>query len=368
MNNFNVVKDVIPTPIETINALGCGGLRQGTITEVWGSPKSGKSTFSYQTASKFLERYPKKGIVLIIDSELSVDEIRLKHAFDLEVGTFVKSSYESPDKMEIQEDEGKDHRVILAPGMTIEMAGSMIRNLGTKYLRQGHYVLVIWDSITASQPASEYDEIVKSIKDGGIASQYSGGMMLRARVLKFELNNLLKVMYREPISILLINQATTKIGQWRSGETSGGGYGKEHNIHYKIRFSFKKSLEQKSLGISRGTYSIVDVEKSKFTPRVSNIPIYIYDDLGGVICPKLEVLEKSRDFGLIKQSGPWYSLSDELKDKVPEGKDSKFHGWENFVKNSDDLMPLLQASIIKKIREDYSLVNFTYKVFENEVE
>ena len=37
--SFNIMLDVIPTPIEILNILGCGGIRQGTIMECWGNPK-----------------------------------------------------------------------------------------------------------------------------------------------------------------------------------------------------------------------------------------------------------------------------------------------------------------------------------------
>jgi len=38
--------NVIRTPIDTLNVIGAGGLLQGTITELWGPPGSGKSAYA----------------------------------------------------------------------------------------------------------------------------------------------------------------------------------------------------------------------------------------------------------------------------------------------------------------------------------
>lgn len=71
---------VIRTPIDTVNIFGAGGIRQGTISEIYGFEKSGKSTFSYQTGGLFLSDNA-NGVVHIIDAENSVDRLRLELTF-----------------------------------------------------------------------------------------------------------------------------------------------------------------------------------------------------------------------------------------------------------------------------------------------
>ena len=52
--------DFIRTPIPFFQIMSGGGIRFSTLTELWGAPKAGKSTFCYQCAGNFLEDYGDK--------------------------------------------------------------------------------------------------------------------------------------------------------------------------------------------------------------------------------------------------------------------------------------------------------------------
>ena len=83
---YNPIIHKVPTPIDTINIVGCGGINLSTMSELWGPPRGGKSTFAYQTAGMFLKEYGEWARVLIIDAEGSADLIRLEYVFGIRPG------------------------------------------------------------------------------------------------------------------------------------------------------------------------------------------------------------------------------------------------------------------------------------------
>ena len=347
----------MPTPIGMINIMGVGGFNLRTIVECWGNPKSGKSTFTYQTAGMFLKKYKEHARVLICDSEISADFLRMEYAFDIIPGVVLDE--DGTENIV----EGGDSRVVLVPGMTIEMAASFILKYMKAWHEEGMVSLHVWDSISSSQPKSEYNEVLASVRDNKEANKWTGGMMLKPRLLAFFLNNMLAQLWSTNAIIFLINQARAKIGTYQGGEVSGGGYAFKHDIHYSLRFNYKKSFNESIGNIRMGTMSSVTMDKSKFMPKIFDIPIFIYDDRGGVIDPVDEILMIAYDLGMVKSSGGWYSFSMAAKESMPDvpGMDSKYHGWAKLmdaIKN--DMYEPLKTLLEKDIREKFALVNMAY--------
>ena len=348
-----------PMPVYDLKVPGFNNFAVKTEKSTVVVHNSGKSTFCYQTSKMFLDKYGENAALIIVDSENSVDRMRLEVVFGITIGhTHLTNG-------KVKESKSNDRRVFLIPGPTLEGAASLIRGISAKLLEEGKYVLVIWDSITASQAAKDYEDAIEAAKKGDEASLNSGGMMLRARVLKSELNRLLNVMFEQPMTVLLINQATTQINRWGGSETSGGGYGKEHNIHYKVRFNFKSGIESELLGLGKGTSSEISIEKSKFGPRADKIEIFIHDDEGGIIVPDMEVLARAQVTGTIEGKGAWYRLNQEaLPDLTDEEKELKWHGWDKVVEDASRIAPILKKALTRQIREKFKMVDMAYQYRE----
>lgn len=340
-----------------INIMGVGGFNMRTIVECWGNPKSGKSTFTYQTAGLFLKQYGEHARVLICDSEISADFLRMEYAFGIVPGVILD---EDGTENVI---EGGDPRVVLVPGMTIEMAASSILKHMKSWHDEGLVSMHIWDSISSSQPKSEYNEVLASVKDNKETNKWTGGMMLKPRLLAFYLNNMLAQLWHTNAIIFLINQARAKIGAYHGGEMSGGGYAFKHDIHYSLRFSYKKSFDQSIGNVRLGTMSSVTMDKSKFMPKIFDVPIFIYDDRGGIIDPLEEILMMALEMGAIKSTRGWYAFSDSAKEKLPDvpGIGSKFHGWTKLTEAvKQDLYRPLKKVLELDIREKFKLVDMAY--------
>ena len=128
--------ELIRTPIPMLQIVTAGGIRFSTLVELWGANKAGKSTTCYQTAGYFLEDYGEKARVKILDSETSSDFIRLL-AFGL--------------------DEENDPRVDIKPAIFLEDGFFKIFEWINE-LPEGHYMLIIWDTISSCNSKQAYDE------------------------------------------------------------------------------------------------------------------------------------------------------------------------------------------------------------------
>jgi len=361
---FNPILHKIRTPIKLFNITGVGGFEQGTLLELWGNPKSGKSTFCYQTAQAFLEDYGDTARVLILDAENSANLLRLKTVFNLK-------------PCNVGRGRDLDERVFVEPAITLEQG----MNTTLKYIKQakddGKFLLVIWDSITVSSPEKEYEEILASVESDKEVNNFSGGMMLRPRVLKFVLNQILAHSSNAPVTVLLINQATTAITRFGGREDSSGGYGLKHNIHYRIQFNWSGATQDKENdSLKTETLSQVTVNKSKHIPSLQKIPIVISDTDGGRIDPSAELITFLRDAGVIKKKGAWNTFGDELIDRYAadhgnlsddEVAKLKKNFMQNDARTRQDILDVCTWFLTGWFRDKYTLVNAAYEEYETEL-
>lgn len=360
--------NVIETPLDTLNILGAGGLREGTLTEVYGPNASGKSSFVYDVGSRFQKKYP-NGEVVIIDVETSIDYVRMKHTFDYDLdrvhprpaasledgfatitdicqgrfdfesgreGKVARKAASDVAKMGVNEykrffrgfevepswpadrtDENKqaDIETLIARGVVIDDRNSKVPP-----------TLVIWDSIAGSKPRLEVEAAIT----GEEKTMNAGGMGLRARVMEQQLAICNAQIYSAPVTVLILNQVrTTGFGTYPgpTDHNSSGGNALKHFVHYRLYFEKIKTVMDEELRSSRGTKSKVAIEKSKFSPTAHSIFIYIDDTLGGRIRHVEEIQLLAKQLGVIGSSGRWHYWAHEWE---PGGKIPKVEGAKSF--------------------------------------
>lgn len=338
-------RNKIKTPIEILNIVGAGGLEFSSMIECWGEPASGKSTFAYQVGEIFLEQYKDDAIVLILDSENSANLIRLNKVFNLR-----------PCNTPFN-DKDKDPRVFLEPAHTLEEASFTAGRYIENAVKNNKFLYIIWDSITVSRPKAEKLAFEEAIKSGDY-DQYKAGMMLKPRVLKSCLNDLLNAIYLKPVVIMLINQATTSIGKYHSSVDSSGGYGLKHDIHYRLNFELQKRLGETEL-YRTGTMSHLNINKSKHGPALTNVPVFIYDTLGGKISIGEEVPIVANTMGLITQAGGWYKIS---ADGVPESLNKSWRLPDLIA--STEAREFLKKAITDYFRKQFKLLDWAWEAVE----
>lgn len=346
--NFNPIVDVLRTPCETLNLVGAGGIPFCQQIEVWGPNRGGKSTIVYQTIEYFLEDYGDDAMVLVLDAENSVvHDLRIRRVF------------------KINKD---DPRVHFEPAQTLEEGQAHIGQYVTRAKEQGKFLVVVWDSITVSQPKAEYEEIMKLYQEEVAAEdvkEYAGGLMLKPRLLRAITGTLLSVMGNHPVVIFFINQVTAKITKFGASETSGGGNGLKHNCGTRLHMDFQKELGESEY-FKSGTMSFMNVNKSRTVPGLRKIPIFIQDQLGGRIVPGEEIAWMAKEMGMFKLAGGRYSI---VEDYLPEDAPESMRGSRYFIEwqRDQEAIQILRNVIKADFRRNFQLVNWAWEDLENEL-
>lgn len=325
---------VIRTPIDTFNVVSAGGIRVGTLMELYGPQHSGKSAFAYQVAGIAMQDDPKAEVV-ILDPEASTDFIRLKYVFNFD-----------------------ENRTTVVPCPTLEQGYDEIEKACKESAKDKKLRIVIWDSIAGSVPKCDYDNFTDDKSKG---SMFSGGISLKARVNAHFLPQVTSTVSTSNVIVMLVNQVRDKIGVYNPSGSYGrsGGRALEHAGHYRLYFKLCQKYFDEAKGVNVGTYTKVSIEKSKFGCTSKNIPIYIDDLLGGKIVTGAEVLEQCCTTGVIKGHRKWYWFAtDESKPECPK------YRWDESQKLEEDNPVLVGNQIlyeraIKELTKYYRCMSFT---------
>jgi RecA/RadA recombinase len=321
MKKFN---NSITTPIPVLNVLG--GLRHGTITELFGPSKSGKSTVAYQMLHMGMEAYP-DGKYIVLDSENALDELRLEHAFGIDCSKLDIKTFPT------LEDNFK----------------YMIDQL--KSLEPDQHCIIVWDTIAECST-----ELQSSKQDS-----YAGGRQEEARVIKFWSKQLVAVLHDKKAHVVVLNQVYH--GE-HGAYVSGGGEAFKHNCHYTFKFKIEK-VYYDEYNTATATFSRVTTDKSRFFPAIKDIPLWIDSSLGGVIDYERSLILAGVEYGLVQKSkngyywigAPKSELSDEEYGRIKKYLAADFQ-------NQKELMLELEDEFEKFFRKRYRLIDLMYSTYE----
>jgi RecA/RadA recombinase len=386
---LSFIYNTIRTPSDFVNIVCGGGIKEGTIVEIWGSPTGGKSAFSYQTAANYLEDHP-EAQVWIIDPETSTDYIRLKFTFRLPVDSDRVQVFPAPTleagfavitkactlieewKTAPTEEEGKklskkefaklcekwsidpesDDRVIEL--LQIRMKGG---------LRSGPCprILLIYDTIAVSRPALEVEAYLQALGETNLEDSSDinpkanpGGLNLKPRVMERCLALACGQMYGLPVTLILLNQA--RMGGFGSFQgpslTSSGGFALKHYIHYRIAIEPVKKIFDEVRHANVGTQSKLAISKSKFCPTSNDVRIVIDDTVGGKIIPSEEAALLCQKIGILESSGAWWRFTDE-----PNPKSLR---WVDIAGN-DEMRRVCYEKLVHHFRRNYMTIDLLYE-------
>lgn len=361
---YDPILDLVETPIIAANILNGGGVSMNSIMEAWGNSMSGKSTTWYQTAGMFLKQYGKRARVLIGDVEASANVLRLSKVFDIGIG-FLENEEGEVQEADPDVFDHIDERVTLCRAATVEGLCGRIRTHMARAKREGTFLLVIWDSLTASVPKTEAEEYARAAAEEDEAAAFKGGMMLKPRIIRQQLNAIMADMWFTPVLILIINQASTKITRFGSSEHSTGGYALKHNAHYRVHFDQQKT-EKSDDGKVLFTHSTVEFEKSKYSPRVADVGIYIKDTAGGKVSPKDEAAWGLYHRGFFNAASGNYKIKEDMRKMFPEGFESelfeKSRKWKAIIEDADgEVERCYRVFLEHDYRSTFSLLDEMYR-------
>lgn len=204
-SDYGVIKDRLPTLIPSIDATLNGGLPLSRLTELFGSESVGKSVscMAFTRGAQVLGMIP-----IVFDVEGTTNRKRLS-----EVSV-------DPNKVMLKQPKG-------GGAMTVEEITStmisLVEKIGKEY--PDHPLMLIWDSIAATQSAMENDAEIGESRVGALAHS-----------LSVTFRKLMPVLSAYNACLLCTNQARDEIGgnPYLATVATVGGRAFKHNTTYRV--------------------------------------------------------------------------------------------------------------------------------------
>ncbi len=255
-------------------ALGVGGLPRGRITEIYGPEASGKTTLAMHVIAQSQKN---GGICAFIDAE---------HALD--------STYASNLGINI------DDLIISQPDY-----GEQALDIAEMLIRSGAIDIIAIDSVAALVPKAELEGEMGDIHMG-----------LQARLMSQALRKLTPVVHKSKTVLIFINQIRSTIGglPFASKETTTGGNALK--FYSSLRLDIRRIASLKKQENHIGNRLRVRVVKNKVAPPFKKVEVDLI--FGEGISKELDLLDAAIHYGVIKQSGAWFSCGDE---KIAQGRE-----------------------------------------------
>lgn len=266
--------DVFPTGVAAIDlALGCGGIPQGRIIELYGTESSGKTTTCLQFIAACqqheFDKKKRRGTAAFIDAEHSLDP-----QWATKVGVNMSELLISqPDSAE------------------------QVFSIAEKLIESGLVDLIIVDSVAALIPQAELDS---EIGDSNIAGQ--------ARLMSKGMRKLKGIMNKTKTTVIFINQIRQKVGIFfGSNETTPGGLALKFyaSVRAEIRKGSALKVKEETIGFRPSLKLVKNKVAAPFTKCEYDIhfgkedpPIFGVDTLGSLIdvALQLKVIQQSSSF------------------------------------------------------------------------
>lgn len=299
-----VVSDFLSTGCYVLDCIMGGGLPLGRIVEIYGDTSTGKSLIAAQACASVQNI---GGLAVYIDTETAVS-LPIMQAVGVNVESLI---YLAPDTVE---------DVFLAMETVIESMEDIDSRL-----------LIVWDSIAATSSEAEMDKATGKI-----------GYLTHARTISQGLRKLARLISRQKVAVLFLNQSKTNIGVM-FGERVATFGGKSVGFHSSVRVELKiKSTIKDKAKREVGVTIRARVTKNKIAPpfRRAELPIYF----GHGIDDAEAALNLLLDTGEVGSRGGWYST--EL-----DGKEQKFRkdAWKDlYQKHQVEIRYLVETIIMEE--------------------
>lgn len=308
-----VAVDTFPSGVAAIDvALGCGGIPQGRMMELFGPESSGKTTTCLQLVAACQKHYfPKKermGRVVFIDAE---------HALDPDWATKIGVDM--------------DRLAISQPGN-----GEEALRIAEKLVLSRKVDLIIIDSVAALVPKAEID--------GEVGDHHVGA---QARMMSQACRKLSGICNKSKTTIIFINQIREKIGvMFGSNETTPGG--RALKFYASIRAQISKGSALKEGEVTVGFRPSLKFIKNKVAPPFTSAqfdicvgtpqrPIYGIDGMASLI----DVGGRS-DVGVITKRGSHFKYGDKT---LGNG----LANASGFLRENEDLAETIREEIYGKL-------------------
>lgn len=314
------IKNILPTRVPQYDRIMGGGLPLGRLTEVYGVPGSGKSTFAVHLTKTLIDL----GIITVwIDTEGTADNDRME-----QLGVDITKIFS------VQAGEGQ--RLKNTVELSIEQVGKELEHwvdaFNEKYA--GVPIVFIWDSLGATRSQIEID--------GGIDTKQIG---IRASATQKVINAITPKLNNTNTGIIVVNQARDDLNAGMYGDPvkSGGGKAFEHSASLRLKVNKGSQVKQYKETAGKEEYSghsmRLETKKSKLSrpnqkasaELLSEWDLKNGDTING-LDPQHTIYQEAVEKGLITKGA-----------------------WRNYVNLNGEEIKLRDGEWVPRLKEDNEL-------------
>lgn len=296
LNELPLIKDdIVSTGIIGLDiALGVGGIKKGSIVEIYAPESAGKTTLALQLCKQYQKEKP----VLYIDTERTLTR-------------------ETIEMMGIKE---KNFYL-----MHVDDLEQALETCKTVALSCAFGAIVI-DSLAGLAPKAQID--------GYIGDSHPG---LFSRIMSEALSVLTSVLDNAGCTLIVINQIREKIGvMFGNPEKSTGGRALKY--YASVRLDVRRVESLKSMGDTVGFRTRVLVSKNKLAAPLKNVEFDIMFGYG--ISVEGDILDQAVEKEVITKCSSWYLFDG---NKIGQGRENA----KQYLKDN----PKIYNEIVEKLRK-----------------
>lgn len=266
--------DIVSTGIMGLDiALGVGGIKKGSIVEIYGHESGGKTTLALQLCKQYQKEKP----VLYIDTERTLTK-------------------ETIEGMGIKE-----------KGFYLMHVNNLEQALGTcKTVAQaGTFSVIVIDSLAGLAPKAQID--------GDIGDSHVG---LSARIMSDAMSVLTPILDNSGCTLIVINQIRENVGVMFGNPEKVTG-GRALKFYASVRLDVRRTESLKQAGEVIGNRTRVKVVKNKIAPPFKEAEFDII--FGKGISVEGDILDQSVEKGVITKYSSWYLYDG---NKIGQGREN----------------------------------------------
>lgn len=295
----------IPFTSPTLNFMTFGGLPVGTLCEFYGQEHGGKTTTALDVVANYQNMETEKR-VLYADCENTLDVVWAK-----KLGVDV------------------DSLLLIQPE---NQSAEQIFDMILEIITTGEIGLVVIDSLGVMVSQQAWDKSLEEKTYAGIS-----------KVLTDFSKKAVQHCKKYQCTIIGINQIRDNLNSMFGGTTTTGGHGWQHDCIVRLEFRRGKFFDHNGKDLTRGAanpagnYVEVDMIKNKSCPPTRRKQVYTLRYATGIdyLSDLIEVA-LSEEFGIIVQTGAWYSIVNPETGEQLEKLQGK-SGVYSFLENEENM-------------------------------